>query len=107
MQATRDTQKQHHQRLSDLESQIDLLKKMNRPAGSEDTGPDLLDALQDIQDKLRAEFDQKLNDLRDELMAKIKALEEKDKDQQEQIDNLTRLFDKHQQQLDDIMLQLE
>jgi len=33
--------------------------------------------------------------LKDELMAKIIALEEKDKDQQEQIDNLTRLFDKH------------
>lgn len=68
----RDTQKKHHQRLNDLESQIELIKKMNRPAGKEDSGgPDLLDALQDIKDELRKEFDEKLNALRDELMKKI------------------------------------
>lgn len=95
MQATRDTQKKHHQRLNDLESQIDLLKKMNRPAGDGDSGAGLLDTLQEMMDKLRSEFDEKLNSLRDELLAKIAALEAKDKDQQEQIDNLTKLFDKH------------
>ena len=69
---------------------------MNRPAGgSGDDGAGLLDAIQEIQDKLRAEFDEKLASLRDELLAKIAALEAKDKDQQEQIDNLTRLFDNH------------
>lgn len=67
---------------------------MNRPAGGDDGGG-LLDALQEIQDKLRKEFDEKLANLRDELLAKIAELEAKDKDQQEQLDNLTRLFDKH------------
>lgn len=94
MDAIRDTHKKHHQRLNDLESQIDLIKKMKSPSGG-DGGAGLLDALQEIQDKLRKEFDEKLEALKNELMARIIALEEKDKDQQEQIDNLTRLFDKH------------
>ena len=37
---------------------------MNRPAGNDDSGPDLLDALQDIKNELRKEFDKKLNELR-------------------------------------------
>lgn len=52
---------------------------MNRPAG-DDGSAGLLDALQEIQDKLRKEFDEKLASLRDELMAKIAELEAKDKD---------------------------
>ena len=76
----RDTQKNHHQRLNDLESQIELIKKMNRPKDDGDGGPDLLDALQDIQEKLRKEFDEKLDALRDELMKKIEELEKKDAD---------------------------
>ena len=70
----RDTQKKHHQRLSDLESQIDLIKKMNKPSGDGSGGPDLLGALQDIKDELRKEFDEKLESLRDELMKKIEEL---------------------------------
>ena len=54
-----------------MESQIELIKKMNRPSGNDNSGPDLLDALQDIKDELRKEFDEKLNALRDELMKKI------------------------------------
>lgn len=41
-------------------------------------GSDMLDALQDIQDSLRKEFDDKLDALRDDLMKKIKELEEND-----------------------------
>lgn len=53
---------------------------MNRPKDDGDGGPDLLDALQDIQEKLRKEFDEKLDALRDELMKKIEELEKKDAD---------------------------
>ena len=59
-----------------------MLKKMNRPAG--DDGSGLLDALNDITDKMRKEFDGKLDALRDELLKRIEALElesrEKDTD---------------------------
>jgi hypothetical protein len=68
----RDTSKTHHQRLNDLESQIDLIKKMNRPAkDGESGGPDILELLQDIQDKMRKEFDEKLDALREELLKRI------------------------------------
>jgi len=78
----RDWDKKAGIRLSDLESQLDLLKKMNRPAG--DDGAGLLDTLNEITDKIRKEFDEKLDALRDELLARIEALElesrEKDTD---------------------------
>ena len=70
IQELRDKGKKHHERLNDLESQIELLKKLHRPAG-DDNGPDLLDALSDIQDKLRGEFDQKLEDLKNDLLKRI------------------------------------
>lgn len=75
---------------------------MNRPSGNDNSGPDLLDALQDIKDELRKEFDEKLNALRDELMKKIQELEQKDKDQQEEIDTVNKLFDRHESQLEDL-----
>lgn len=74
----RDTQKKHHQRLNDLESQIDLIKKMNRPAKDDGSGPDLLEALQDIKDELRKETDEKLQAMMDELNKRFEALEKKD-----------------------------
>ncbi len=49
---------------------------MNRPAGKEDSGPDLLDALQDIKNELRKEFDKKLNELRAVFDEKLKKLSE-------------------------------
>ena len=63
---------------------------MNRPAGNDDAGPDLL-ALQNIKNDMRNEFDKKLkelrltledklNKLRDELMKKIEELEKKDQE---------------------------
>lgn len=79
---------------------------MNRPAGKEDDGPDLLDALQDIKNELRKEFDEKLNALRDELMKKIQELEKKDKDQDEEISLVNKLFDKHEKTLEDLQDQI-
>lgn len=95
----RDTQKSHHKRLNDLESQIELLKGLHSPAG-DDGSTGLLDALQDMQNKLRSEFDDKLLSVQD-VLKRLMALEEesreKDTDLQDQIDNLNKLFDKHDQ----------
>lgn len=74
----RDKDKKTGIRLSDLESQLELLKKMNRPAG--DDGADLLDALNEITDKIRKEFDEKLDALRDELLKRIEALEQESRE---------------------------
>lgn len=104
----RDTQKNHHQRLNDLESQIDLIKKMNRPAkDGESGGPDILELLQDIQDKLRKEFDEKLDALREELLKRIEQLEKKDSEQQEEIDMCNKLFMKHETSIEDLQLQID
>ena len=104
----RDTQKTHHQRLNDLESQIDLIKKMNRPAkDGESGGPDILELLQDIQDKLRKEFDEKLDALRDELLKRIEQLEKKDSEQQGEIDMCNKLFMKHETSIEDLQLQID
>lgn len=40
---------------------MELLKKMSQPTGGDGVG--ILDALTDITDKLRADFDHKLNEL--------------------------------------------
>ena len=79
---------------------------MNRPAGNNDSGPDLLDALQDIKNELRKEFDEKLAALRDELMKKIEELEKKDKDQDEEISMVNKLFDRHEKSLEDLQEQI-
>ena len=75
---------------------------MNRPAKDGDSGPDLLDALQDIQDKLRKEFDEKLDALRDELLKRIEELEKKDSEQQEEINMCNKLFDRHESAIEDL-----
>jgi hypothetical protein len=48
---------------------LELLKKLNQPSGGDGVG--ILDALTDITDKLRAEFDNKLN----ELMKKVQKID--------------------------------
>lgn len=106
VQDIRDTNKSHHQRLNDLESQIELIKKMRAPSSDGDSGAGLLDAIQDIQDKLRTEFDAKIGALKDELMKLIEELKKKDTDQQEEIDNLKTLFDTHEKKLDELMQDL-
>lgn len=81
---------------------------MNKPAsGDGGGGPDLLDALQDIKDELRKEFDEKLQSLRDDLMKKIEELEKKDKEQQEEIDMLNKLFDRHEKSMEDLQSQID
>ena len=49
------------QRIDDLDSQMELLKKMSQPSG--DGGIGILDALNEMTDRIRAEFDDKINDL--------------------------------------------
>ena len=98
----RDTSKSHHQRLNDLENQIELIKKMSKPAG-DDGSTGLLDLIQDMQDKLRGEFDGKLESLKKLLMDEIAALKIKDADQQTEIDNLKTLFDNHEKRLEDML----
>lgn len=70
----RATDRKHHIRMNDLESQINLLKKMGAPKG--DGGADLLDELSAMTEQLRKEFDDKLEALRDELLKRLEALEE-------------------------------
>lgn len=101
----RDTTKNHHQRLNDLETQIELIKKMNKPAG-DDGSSGLLDLIQDMQDKLRGEFDSKLENLKRELMMEIDELKKKDADQQVEIDNLKTLFDNHEKRLEDLLVDI-
>ena len=81
---------------------------MNRPPAKDgDSGPDLLDALQDIQDKLRKEFDEKLDALREELLKRIEQLEKKDSEQQGEIDMCNKLFMKHETSIEDLQLQID
>jgi ABC-type transporter Mla subunit MlaD len=70
------------------------LKSLNRPSGDGDGGQGLLDALQDIQDKLRNEFNEKLDNLLKRLESLEQESRDKDTDLQDQIDNLNKLFDK-------------
>ena len=59
-------------RMADAEAQIELLKKMGAPKGDDGAGAGLLDALNDITDRLRKEFMDKLDDL----TKRLEALEE-------------------------------
>ena len=52
----------HAIRIASLEGQIELLKKMRAPEGG-NAGEGLLDVLNDITDKMRKEFQDKLDDL--------------------------------------------
>jgi hypothetical protein len=63
--------------------------------GSGDNSADLLDAINEIEDKLRNEFDDKLNSLRDMLLEMINELEKSDKKQQEDIDAANSQLDEH------------
>lgn len=51
-------------------------------------------------------MDEKLNALRDELMKKILELEQKDKDQDEEISLVNKLFDRHESTLEDLQDQI-
>lgn len=51
----------HEGRLKALEYQIELLRKMSAPT---DGGPNMIEEMKALEDKLREEFDKKLDDLR-------------------------------------------
>jgi len=56
-------------RVTDLEARVELLKKMGAPKGDGDSGAGLLDALNDITDKLRKDLMDKIGDLTKRLEA--------------------------------------
>lgn len=80
---------------------------MNRPKDDDGSGPDLLEALQDIKDELRKEFDEKLQAMMDELNKRFEALEKKDAEQEDKIDTVNKLFDTHEQRLEDLQMQID
>ena len=84
--ANKDAIADHETRLSDAESAIDLLKKMGAP--KEDGSAGILDTLNEIQDKLRKEFDAKLADL----AKRVEGCEKKDQEQDKILEEL-KLFD--------------
>jgi len=74
------------ERMGDAETAIDFLKKLGAPSGG-DGGAGLLDALNDMTDKLRKEFNEKLQEqkdglegqmgeMNDNLLKRLQALEE-------------------------------
>lgn len=84
--ALKDDNSKFKERMGDAETAIDFLKKLGAPTGG-DGGAGLLDALNDMTEKLRKEFNDKLqeqnNDLQgkmgemnDNLLERLKALEE-------------------------------
>ena len=46
--------------MDNAEEAIEMLKKLHAPSGGDDSGTGVLDALNDLAEKLRAEFDKKL-----------------------------------------------
>ena len=57
--------------MGSAEEAIEMLKKLHAPSGDGDNGAGVLDALKDIEEKLRAEFDKKLSDLDNQLGTKL------------------------------------
>jgi len=75
-----------NERMGDAETAIDFLKKLGAPSGG-DGGAGLLDALNDMTEKLRKEFNEKLQEqkdglegqmgeMNDDLLKRLQALEE-------------------------------
>ena len=75
----KDKDKSLDARLNDAEAQIELLKKMGAPKGDEG-GAGLLDALNEITDKLRKEFMDRLDEMWNDLTKRIDALEQATKE---------------------------
>jgi hypothetical protein len=89
--AQMDKHKALLERLEDDEAQIELLKKMGAPKGG-DGGAGVLEVLNDMIDKLRNAFTDKLNDLSgriDKLKADTTA---EDAREQGEIDSLKKLI---------------
>ena len=73
---------------------------MGAPKGDGDSGAGLLDALNDITDKLRKDLMDKLDDLTKRLEALEIETKAVDEDEQRQIDELQMMEKAHQEQLD-------
>lgn len=80
MSDLRDKDKKMNERITDLENQLELLKKMGGGTGGGDGGSGILDALNDITDKMRKEFDEKLDELRNDLLKRIEEVEKESRD---------------------------
>ena len=78
-QTLKDKTKSLDGRMNDAEAQIELLKKMGAPKG-DDGGAGLLDALNEITDKLRKEFMDRLDEMWNDLTKRIDALEKATKE---------------------------
>lgn len=73
---------------------------MGAPKGDGDSGAGLLDALNDITDKLRKDLMDKLDDLTKRLEALEIETKAVDEDEQRQIDELQMMEKAHQESLD-------
>ena len=67
--------KKLQERMGDAETTIDFLKKLGAPSGG-DGGAGLLDALNDMTEKLRKEFNEKLQEQKDGLTGEMGAMNE-------------------------------
>lgn len=84
----------HGQRITDLESQIAILKSMGPSTGGEDNSVGLLDAIKEMVDKLRDECNEnfclqtdheKLQDRHNDLSERVKALEDHNEEQDQKL----------------------
>ena len=87
----KDAKDDHQMRIASLEGQIELLKKMNAPSNG-DGGQGLLDVLNDITDKMRKEFQDKLDDL-------SKRIEQVDKESKDRDSEANITLDDHEERL--------
>ena len=87
----KDIKDDHAMRITSLEGQLELLKKMNAPSGG-DKGEGLLDVLNEITDKLRKEFQDKLDDL-------SKRIEQVNKESVDRDNNANITLDDHEGRL--------
>ena len=99
-QQARERDSAMENRITDLEAQVELLKKMGAPKGDGDSGAGLLDALNDITDKLRKDLMDKIGDLTQRLEALEIETKAVDEDEQRQIDELQLMEKKHQEEIE-------
>ena len=78
--------------MNKAETDIDFLKKLGAPSQGDNPSAGLFDAINDLGDKLRGEFDAKMKDLLDRLIKLEDHTKAVDDDEQEQIDGLRLLI---------------
>jgi chromosome segregation ATPase len=99
----------HGQRITDLESQIAILKSMGPSTGGEDNSIGLLDAIKEMVDKLRDECNdmfclqvdhEKLQERHDDLSQRVKATEDKNEEQDFKLRGLDTAIADHNDHFD-------